>query len=165
MANIDGQQVRRFLALIVGLALFITAVGCRILSDQDPTGLDALRKDPVLELVYPEAKVLYRVENPRKEVPLEGVTFGAQVRIFYGSPMSDTEIEAFYKEELHRLGWDFLGTASGRLDTYRRLIYQKDPLSLQVGFWYHEDFQRQLPSVDTEGVTTIFELSIFKSEG
>lgn len=126
----------------------------------DSSGLEPLRQEPVLELVYPGATRLHRIETPRKDVPLEGIKFGAQIRDFYGSNVSDKEIETFYREELEQLGWDFLGVAGGRLDTYRRLIYRKDPLSLQIRFWFREDFERQLPSVNTEGIVTIYELLI-----
>lgn len=164
MSKTGAQQVRRIVVILVGLALVLGAAGCRTLSDQDQTALDELSQNAVFDLAYPEAKVLYRVETPEKDVPLEGVRFGAQVSVFYGAVASDSEVEAFYKKELDRLGWDLLGASSGRLNTYRRLVYRKDPLSLQVQFWFQEDFERQLPTIDTQGVNTIYEVLLFRGQ-
>jgi len=164
MPKTSMQRVRQIVMFLVGLALVFGVAGCRLLRNEDQSALDEIRDDLVFDLAYPQSKILYRVENPEKDVPLEGVKFGAQVSVFYGSGSSDTEVEDFYKKELERLGWDFLGAASARLNTYRYLVYRKDPLSLQLQFWYREDFQRQLPSIDTEGVNTIYEVLLFRGQ-
>lgn len=162
MIDLMKKRALWAIAIFLGLLLlFFLAVGAGWFTGQrDPTSLEQLRQEPALKLVYPQATKLHQFEKPKESAPLEGFQFGAQIRDYYGTAASDEEIEAFYRKELEPLGWRLLGVTGGRLLTYKRLLFKKDRLTLELRFWYKEDFERQLPSIDTEGFTTIYELLI-----
>lgn len=159
------QKGQVLIFLLVGTLIAIALAGIFYLRKQTvpkPDGLDEIRQEQAVQLVYPQAAKLRHSESPKRSNLLEGTTTPPFILDTYGVNALDQEVGAFYQQRLEELGWKLAGTPTGMLHKYRRLLFDKAGMRAEVGFWYREDFQDQYPSIDIEGFTMLYELYIFK---
>lgn len=143
--------------IIILLSGFLSRVK---LKNHRQAKLNELKTELSLQQVYPGAVELLRVENPERY--LQFYLSGAHVRLIYGSNDEPQKIEEFYRNELESLGWSYIGTGSEKLYRYRRLTFHKDEMSLDLGFWYPEDFKIQFPDLDSN-FKTLYEISMLRN--
>ncbi len=120
MTFLGARRARWLVAITAGLILlFFLAAGIGRFTSRTYT-LDKLLREPAVTLVYPEAVNLRHEELEPRSYPLEGLSYGPEIRDIFGSYDSEDAIASFYTQ----------------------------------------DFERQLPSIETEEFMTIYELLI-----
>src|SRR6266498_2954814 len=163
IGNFGFQQMNKipFRRVIGGLLIIFLVVAMasfvgKYRKNNQADKLNELKHDPAIDVIYPNSTELFRNESP--EHYAEGSTSHAVIRILYGSNDQDPAIEEFYKNKFSDLGFSYLGGSAGRLYTYRRFSFLKDTISVDMGFWFHDDFENQFRSVDISKFKAVYEL-------
>lgn len=108
---------------------------------------------------FSQATKLSYGENKGKKCNIEG---GGQespdIISMYGTNSPDSEVAAFFTRELELKGWSYAGESKHSLNYYRKLSFRKEKLSLDLEFWFKEDFESEKTSIDITKYSTVYKL-------